>query len=222
MKKILIFLLGIIIGVLPMTITAYAHNKDVFAGSYTLNQQKNLTFRITGSAQTTLMNEEVYNGALKWNNISKNVRVSIIMETPGMPTVANAMYVYDGRGGNLSGPNLLDDYELGYTYYYDSNHNRVSHDDICAYVKIIINTETSAYNGLTNAKQAASMNFIHEVGHALMLMHPINLSAFEGHNLNGGYPYAVMNRGLPTQDWPHVSSIPTEHDKSCLTAKWGK
>ena len=228
-KRVISILSCVIAAALTMSPAAYAHNGDVFPGSYTLNQQKNLKLRISTSAQTSLMNKEVYESALKWNNISSNVHVTVIIETPGMPSIADAMGVYDGRGGNLNEPDIFEDNELGLTQFFDSNGNRITkhtESDKKSYVKILINTKSSLYDSYYNSfsikKQAASMNFIHEVGHALMLAHPIQDARLSGHTVNVGKPYAVMNKGLPNlSGLPEVSPTPSSHDTDCLKGKWG-
>ncbi len=93
-------------------------------------------------------------------------------------------------------------------------------------IKILINTNTSLYDSyydsLSVKRQAASMNFIHEVGHALMLSHPKQDARLSGHTKNVGKPYAVMNEGLPFLSVkPEVSPTPTSHDTDCLKGKWG-
>lgn len=106
-----------------MTTVVYAHNEDVNKGCYTNNQQRDLKFRITKSAQTSLMNKEVYESALNWNGISSNVHVSVIMESPGMPTISDTMYVYGSAGENVDDPHALGLRDYGITNYYDSSHN---------------------------------------------------------------------------------------------------
>lgn len=223
------FLSCVISAALAMSPAAYAHNGDVFPGSYTFNQQKNLIFRISASAQTALMNKDVYESALKWNNISSNVHVTIIMETPGMPSITDSMGVYDGKGGYYNGPDIFEDTDLGRIQFFDSNGKQISKhtdSDKISYVKILINTNSSLYDSyydsLSVKRQAASMNFIHEVGHALMLSHPKQDARLSGHTKNVGKPYAVMNEGLPFLSVkPEVSPTPTSHDTDCLKGKWG-
>lgn len=212
-KRIVSFLVCAFFAVFAAT-SVYAHTGDVLGGTYLYNSQKDLQLRITQSAQTSLMNSTVYNSALAWNNISSNVHVSVIMETPGMPTIAGTMNVY--------GSNDLADGVLGRTVPYNSSGSEVSANSNWSYVVILINTTTSFYNTLnsSSATNAAKMNFIHEVGHALKLSHPEKNTSYSGHN-KGGLPYAVMNQGYPSASYPAVSSTVEDHDKSCLKAKWG-
>lgn len=205
----------------------WTHNGDKFTGSYSLDRQKNLKFKISKSAQTALMNSEVYNSAKIWNNISSNVHITIIMETPGMPSIADCMGVYDGKGGTSYEPDVLEDSNLGLTQYYDAKGNPLDNNsNKIAFVKILINTNTPRYDQYfkdndDKKRIAASMNFIHEVGHALMLAHPTQNSLLSDHTINGR-PYAVMNKGLPNiGTLPQVSPVPTYHDKNCLIGKWG-
>lgn len=220
-KRVIAFLSCIVAGILSSAQSVYAHNGDVFKGSYVLDRQKNLKLRISMSAQTSLMNREVYESALKWNDISSNVHITVIMETPGMPSIADTMGVYDGRGGNLSEPDIFESKQLGLTRYYDSNGKRISHDGKISYAEILVNTNAAIYDKLLNKKEAASMNFVHETGHVLMLAHPVQNPALDYHKYNGGRPYAVMNQGLPTYGYPQVAPNPTSHDICCLQGKWG-
>ncbi len=218
-KRIISFLSCAAAAAVLMSSTVYAHNKDVNSGGYTNNQQKNLMFRITQSAQTSLMNKDVYESALKWNKISSNVNISIIMEVPGMPTIPNAMYVYGSKGENIDDPHVLGVDDYGLTNYFDSEHNMVyNYNNNISYVRISINIAHPVYNTLKKPSEAAAMNFTHEVGHTLMLAHPTKGAT--GHVYWNNLPYAVMNQGFPETD-KEVSPVPTEHDKQCLLYKWG-
>lgn len=222
-KRIISFLTAIAVAINFAGSIVYAHTGDIWNGKYIYNSQKDLKLRITKSAQTSLMTEEVYKSALAWNNISSNVNVSVIMETTGMPSTSGCMYVY----GNIVDGEILNENTYGKMIPYDSNGNRFKGDDEGVnmdwnYVKIIINTTTATgkFEETSNPTEAAKANFIHEVGHALKLSHPewdINLS---GHT-HLGYPYSVMNKGLPSKKREHMSYTVALHDKQCLTAKWG-
>lgn len=218
-RRMLSFISCAVASAVLMSAAVYAHNEDINKGHYTNNQQRNLKFRITQSAQTSLMDENVYKSALSWNGISSNVHVSVIMETPGMPTIADMMYVYGSKGENIDDPHVLGVKDYGLVNYYDSSHNMLeNYDTNISYVRISINIEHPDYNKLNNPSEAAAMNFTHEVGHTLMLAHPIREAP--GHVYWDYYPYAVMNQGFP-ETKIQVSPTPTEHDKQCLIHKWG-
>lgn len=211
----------IIAAVIAMSPVSYAHTGDIYSGSYTLNQQKNLKFRISMSVQNDLMNKDVYESALKWNNISSNVHVTIIMETPGMPTIGDTFGVYDGRGGNYEGADYFSNMgsTLAVTQYFDSNGNRIPVKDNklnekISYARILINVNNKNFK----TTEDAAMNFTHEVGHTLLLAHPEKGAS--GHGSYDGLPVAVMNQGLPRTS-AYVSSEPSGHDILCLMAKWG-
>ncbi len=158
------------------------------------------------------MDREVYESALNWNGISSNAHVSVVMETPGMPTISGAMNVYDSKGE-------LPEHKLDVTRYYDSNGDRIlDYSRECSYVIILINTKAPIFNEISNPVEAAGMNFTHEVGHALALAHPERDAPY--HDIDG-YPYAVINTGLPIPGYPQVSPRPTYHDENCLLYKWG-
>lgn len=201
--------------------SVYAHDGDVFAGKYINNDQKNLKLRITRSAQTSIMNSNVYNSATAWNYISSNVNVTVIMEVPGMPTISGCMYVYGNYNASLS------DQVYGLFVPFDSEGNDISGkgengaNKDWKYIKIIINTTTPAFEKHANPTLAARANFLHEVGHALKLSHPQDNVNLSGHEEYDGRPYSVMNQGLLNIYRPWLATWVTSHDKSCLQAKWG-
>lgn len=218
-KRIVSFLVCAFFAVFAAT-SVYAHAGDVFKGKYTTDIQKNMVIRVTQSAQTSFFNSYVYNGALDWNNISSNVHVSVVMEVPGMPSIADSVNVYDDKGE-------FDPYYMGRAYYYNKNGVEVENDsNSIAYSIIRMNIDSIAYDELPASQRSdgARMCFIHEVGHTLMLAHPYEGSAF-GHYYANLLPYAVMNTGLPVTradgKYDQVAWTVTDHDKSCLRGKWG-
>lgn len=201
--------------------SVYAHSGDVFKGKYLTDIQKNMKIRVTQSAQTSFFNSYVYNGALDWNDISSNVRVSVIMEMPGMPSITDSINVYgdDGEFG---------DYYMGKVRIYDKNGVETDDDDSdLLYSKIIMNTDSIAYNELPASQRSdgARMCFIHEVGHVLRLAHPDDGGSAIGHHYANLLPYAVMNTGLPVNrsdgKYDQVAWSVADHDKLCLRGKWG-
>ena len=206
--------------------SVYAHSGDVFKGKYLTDIQKSMKIRVTQSAQTSFFNSYVYNGALDWNDISGNVRVSVIMEMPGMPSITDSVNVYSDEG-------VFDEGLMGKNYHYDRNGKEVGSDDDWSYSTIKMNTDSTAYNKLPASRRSdgARMCFIHEVGHALKLAHPFDGGTAFDHDYANLLPYAVMNTGLPvifgftdTEDlkkYEQVAWTVTDHDKLCLKGKWG-
>ncbi|MCM1334164.1 MAG: hypothetical protein NC084_00815, partial [Bacteroides sp.] len=191
-------------------VSSYAHVGDYSNGTYTgTTTPKNLKFRIETSAQTELLSSDVYNAVSAWNGISSNVgSIGIAMAVPGMPTTGFCLVI--GRE--------YSDGILGQTVSRDSNGNIVSADSDWNSVSIYMNTSSTIFSGADNPTTAAKKTFIHEVGHALKLSHPINDARLSGH-IYSGLPKAVMNQGLPND---YVSSTVASHDKENLKAKWGK
>lgn len=212
-RRMLSFISCAVASAVLMSTAVYAFDtNNLLHGSYTHNQQKDLKFRISQSIQTSLFDRSVYESALNWNNISSNVHVSIIMETPGMPTIADTMGVYDGKGGNPNGENLFNSvFAFGVTQFYDSNGKVIpikkeTFYGKVEYVKILINN--SLLINKNNPAEAAAMNFSHEVGHTLMLNHPV------------GIVYSIMNNGAPEDNYL-ITTVPSDHDIDYLKYKWG-
>lgn len=196
--------------------SASAHNQDYFNGVYKGSSAPyNIKFVITESAQTSLLNSSVYQAAWAWNNISSKVgSIGIAMYTPGMPTYG-FFAVY--------GKNFDDDGTLGETIPLDASGKKVSEESDWASVKIYMNTSTSAYSGFSNKTTVAKAVFIHEVGHALKLAHPMNNKYAAGHIYCGNneyLPFAVMNQGSP--NGLERAYTVQEHDRENLIAKWGR
>lgn len=217
MKKRIISLAVALMCLTLMATTAQAHTGDYFGGKYvggSINL-KNLTLRVSSSARTALLTEEVYKSAYNWNNISSNIKISnIIMETPGMPSTSSTVMVYGADSG------FLGDAAAG-TLPYDKNGNSTSlWDSDWSYAEIYLNTDVAAYDGVDNLTLAAKKTFMHEVGHVLKLDHPLQNSTYEGH-VYDGRPYAVMNQGAPFAKGGAVAPEVAQHDKNNLIAKWG-
>lgn len=157
---------------------------------------------------------DVYKSALSWNGIADNVSVNVVKHVSGMPTSGFT----GGVQGDVYGV-ALDDYTLGTTYFYGSNGQRIETDNATAVysVLIVMNTNTSVFRNAHNPTQAAKKSFTHEVGHALMLTHPLE-GSYSGHSMSGK-PYSVMNQGLYGM-YSHIAMSPMIHDKSNLEDKW--
>lgn len=213
-KQMVSALAGVLAASVALTSTASAHTGDIWGGKYIGTNKANILLRINQSAQTSLLNwKNVYSYGYNWNNISSNVKVSMIyIEGPCVPSMADEMHVY--------GDSSLGNY-LGLTLPYDSKGNRIGYDDNWAYVRITMNTASSAFSAASNPTLAAKKTFLHEIGHALKLCHPIENSNYSGHTKANGIPIAIMNQGFPGTQSGATSSYITDHDRSCLKAKWG-
>lgn len=214
-KRIAPILMGVFVGTVALTSTASAHNEDYWQGKYIGKSGADILLRITSSAQTDLLNwVDVYSGGYSWCNISSNVNVRLAYSTAGMPALSGEMYVV----GSDLGENFL-----GVTNAYDSSGELSTSDMVKKdwnYVRITMNTNPSAFSEASNPSAAARKTFIHEVGHALKLSHPVKGSSISGHNING-LPSAIMNQRFPGKNNGATSATVTAHDKSCLKAKWG-
>lgn len=222
MKKRIISMAVAFLFITLLATTAQAHTGDYLSGGYITNKQNNLQFLIADSAQTSLLNEDVYeNSATGWNSVGANIHVSVVMRKPGMPTSGDFMYVYGDYNGTV-----IDEDEFGITCLFDSNGNPVSIGSNWAKVIIYMNT-SGIFGEASNPTEAARKTFIHEVGHALKLNHPDISIRHTGHNIpyrdtiGDTYylPVAVMNQGFP--DGIAIASNISQHDKDNLIAKWG-
>ncbi len=205
-------LLSIILILSIWTNDVFAHTGDYFTGTYTADavcNQNYLKFRVEQTAQTSLLTSTVYQSALNWSGISSNVGVGIAIYQSGMSSVG--FYFVIGR--------VYDDGTLGETVPRDANGNITSNPN-CNWkaVTIYMNTSASAFSGASNPTVAAQKTFVHEVGHALKLAHPVQNNSLLNHSYNG-LPRAIMNSGYP--DSEAVSSSITSHDIVNLRSKWG-
>lgn len=198
--------------------TASAHNGDVFGGTYIGKTNADFVLRINSSVQNDVFTyANVFRYGTDWNNYSSKVQLGLVMAGPGVPTINNQL--------NVNGVVLEDDgveFVAGRMIPYDSNGYPCSANDNWSGCIIEINVSDSVINNYkksSNGIAAARKAFIHEVGHALKLSHPYNSSSYSGHNYSG-YPIAIMNQGNPGSK-NYISGTITNHDKSCLTAKWG-
>lgn len=165
--------------------------------------------------------DDVCKYGFEWNHISSKVNVSIAYNSPGMPSLSGEMHVL--------GMYFSDERDFGGTLFYDKNGNLMDSElDSNAnldwsVIRIYMNTNEKAFKNSScrDATEAARKTFIHEVGHALKLSHPKLNSNLTGHTYYGGRPQAVMNQDYPGAYNYAVSPTVTEHDKSCLIAKWG-
>lgn len=211
-KKVFCLVISFILVMLTYKNEVRAHNYDFWRGVYATNatcQPTNMRFRITTSAQTSMLNSNVYDAGYDWNEISSNVHISnILMEIQGMPYISGFYYVY---GRSFSATN--EDGTAGQTVMY-SNGSVADVDSDWQTVAIFMNTD-NVFPNTTAAKKA----FTHEVGHALKLAHP-ECSVYAHGTRYGGYPQSIMNQGL-ANSLPYVASTIQEHDTSNLKQKWG-
>ncbi|MBO6161658.1 MAG: hypothetical protein J6O53_00205 [Eubacterium sp.] len=208
-RRVISFLVFVMIIIL-LPSSAYAHPYDIYSGTYTGTiNHTNMKFKIESSAQTSLLTSSVYNAAHGWDNVSSTVgTVGVAMAYPGMPSTGffsvNGVVYTDGT--------------LGETIPRNSSGNIVSLTSNWYSVSINMNTYSLAYYGASDETQAAKKTFIHEVGHALKLKHPVQNSALDAH-VYDGLPWAVMNQGFP--NGYNVANIVSVHDKKNLRQKWG-
>lgn len=211
--------------------TASAHTGDVIGGGYIGRTEANFVLRINSSAQTNVLNyENVYQYGYSWNDLSSNVDLGVATAGGGMPTIANQLSVNGVKILSKAGGILL-----GRAVPFDQNNNRLGEDkngdgyadtDInvdWAYsiVEMNISSDAESYyeNAVSRGINMAKLVFTHEIGHILKLAHPAQSSSYSGHTYDG-YPKAIMNKGSLANE-PCMSYTITDHDKSCLIAKWG-
>lgn len=211
-KKVFCLAISFIFVALTLKNEVRAHNCDFWSGAYASNatcQPQNMRFRITTSAQTSMLNSSVYNSGYDWNDISSSVHISnILMEIPGMPYISGFYYVY---GRSFSATN--EDGTVGQTVMY-SNGSVADVNSDWQTVSIFMNTD-NVFPNATAAKKA----FTHEIGHTLKLSHP-EWSVYAHGTTYGGYPVSIMNQGLANSS-PYVSATIKDHDKANLKQKWG-
>lgn len=216
--------------------TASAHRGDVWDGHYyivypatTVDGKPNIVFRDTAdfvlrinpSAQNDVFTySDVYQYGTDWNSTSNNVRLSVIMVNSYTPTRSNEINV---DGADL--PVNADVMTAGYTLFYNQYGEEVDANEDCVFSLIQINTSNAAldyYRSSTPAikKSFTKKTFLHEVGHALKLCHPIRDPSYSGHTYNNGYPIAIMNQGKAGY-YGYIGKKIEEHDKICVQAKWG-
>lgn len=220
--------------------TASAHADDHYKYSYyivspatsvggdltiTKRTKADFVYRINSSAITDeLTYSNVYNVATEWNGISSNVRLSVVDASNGyVPTLLNQIHINgEDSGGDYSvnGDTATIKFDSAETLFYDMDGNPAKpYESDVVYCDIVMNTWDKGSIMYHNFPEAARKTFLHEVGHSLLLSHPV-LGGYSGHTY-AGFPLAVMNQGFPG-DFPYTSSTITQHDKSCLIAKWGK
>lgn len=218
-KVLMLFLFSlfmIIITDLFVDNRAYAHNQDYLPGRYLSTSRCNQTglkLRIKESAQTTFLTSTVYSHGRDWNNKHcssgcTHVKVQDVLVVPD--SVPNLTSYYDVIGINMSASGIL-----GEVVAYDASGSVVAATANWYRIIIKMNVDSSSFNSSTTAAQKT---FIHEVGHALKLAHPVMGTSSIGH-YNSGYPVAVMNQGLPNGSY--ISSTITTHDIQNLQGKWG-
>lgn len=208
-KRIAPMITAALIAAAAVTSTASAHPYDYWSGRYIGQNDIDIRFKINTNAENDLLNwADVYSHGYDWNHISSNVNVSV---APSNISLTDGMMV-SGR--------CYEDGSLGETVPYSSSGKVVGLGSNWDYVEIFMNTDKTIFELSSNPTAAARKTFIHEVGHALKLSHPVCSIGFSEHDIDG-YPYAVMNQNYPGDKNGAVASTITNHDKSCLIAKWG-
>ena len=200
--------------------SAAAHPKDIWQGKYIGRNDARIVLRLDSSAITSFLTyDDVYKYGTDWNGISSNVNVTVINYAPGMPTVAGQMFVM-GKKLEAGALGLTVPYDSSYNIMYDSSGKEYEYHSDWSYVRIYMTTLDSSYSQVRYKTNTAKMTFIHEVGHALKLAHPIVDDDL--HDTGYGRPYAVMNQGcVDPSFFPYVTGTVDEHDKECLRYKWG-
>ena len=215
-----------------LTSTAAAHVGDFYITKYIERDTANFVLKVyekklpnDNDNDNVFTNSNVYSYYTEWNNISSKVKLSMAFAGGGMPTILNQLCVYES---DLGGERTEDEYGNvtisitgGKTYFYDREGKRVNPEwfDFIS-TQIMINNGDVAlelYKNDNYGIAAARKAFLHEVGHALLLSHPIN-GNLPGHSISG-YPKSVMNQGYPVEH-NYISTTITDHDKSNLIAKW--
>lgn len=190
----------------------YAHGGDYYSGSYDINgicNPRYIKFKVMSSAITASIPRDYYDSVYAWNGISSNVSIGRAFDAPGVPYT----------GFNFIKGIYLEGGVLGYIEPHLANGDDALPTDNWYSVSIYINKNGYSFNGALDYGEAVKKTIIHEIGHSLMLSHPIANSYFDDHCYSGGLPRAVMNQGFP--DSLAVSSTISSHDIMNLIAKWG-
>lgn len=233
-KRVIAFLTAV--AVACTSTTAYAHDSDVFGGKYSNLTEANFFVRIHSSAENDFFTfYDTYIYGEDWNGISSNVDLYVMRVGESVSTAPNQINVF---GVNPYERVSID--FLGRTVPFDKNGknilNRANDDAISeglnedwlySNIEIDISPAVADYYNATyyfNMEEIRTVTkkvFAHELGHALKLAHPVQSATHSGSKSYDGYPYAIMNNGLLDGKVCDSKTI-TDHDKSCLIAKWGK
>lgn len=209
-KRILSVIISLSAAVSALTFNTSAHTGDIYTGTYLSTSpcnQSSLGFVVYSSAQTTLLNyNDVYSKAFAWDGITDNVNIRIAMYSSGMPTST----FFSVRGEDLGNT-------YGVTAAYNADGTGANLNSDWYSVSITMNTN-GIFNNASNPAQAAAKTFIHEVGHALKLDHPLQKAGLLDHTYSGR-PIAIMNQGFP--NGTYIPTTVAKHDRYNLTAKWG-
>ena len=211
--------------------TASASGHEYWEGHYLNELQKDLCFVYLSSAVSEYFNKEIFDKIYYWNDVSSNVHVSVMSfaeyesslnaQRNRPSVVTQTPYIIGKNTSELKGA-------YGKTMLYDAKGKlRTSDEDVKANlnldwscVQIWLNTDSKVFASNPRPLDATQKVFLHEVGHALKLSHPVKDSSLEYHYIDG-YPFSVMNQGLP-YDYDRVCVMPTIHDRLNLIEKWGE
>lgn len=199
--------------------TAYAHDSDVFPGQYTTVTKADFYVRIHSSALNNVYSfDDVYMYGEEWNKTSSNVDLYVMSVGESVSIVPNQINVIGENIKSAKGGLIL-----GIIDPHDRYGKECDVSDDWGYCDVKINNTSTAQNYLfskSDPTTAARKVFLHELGHALKLAHPVQSTSHSGNNAYNGYPYAIMNDGS-LDNTVCASNTITAHDKSCVIAKWG-
>lgn len=201
-------------------LSASAHWDCVHTGHYYNNMHNDLVFYVKTDVITSSASySDISNYLGKWNGISSSVHVSTLGPVPGM---ANQNDKNTIEYGNLPGD------ITGRTIFYNSSGTTISPNSHNIH-NVKIEIDVVYLNTQDNPIQQTKKTIIHEVGHALLLYHPVNDQSLAYHNfpvlqnttppVYYWLPYSVMNQG--SVDLSHVSTTPASHDIFEMHFKWG-
>ena len=154
---------------------------------------------IQPSAVTGYLTEEVYSIATEWNGIENNIVINYYPSTYSGQYAAADLLV-SVIGSSSMGSNLGQ-------MIPDPNNFTVNWSS--ALIKI--NTTSAGTNNSECHLEDRQMNFLHELGHALKLVHP--------HENSLWHPLSIMNQGLPINKL-YIPCRPSGYDKYSLSKKW--
>ncbi len=227
-KRIIAFVAVITVALTSMTV--YAHTGEYWKKGYYNDKQKDICLVIRKSAINSLLTEEVYRtGVSFWDVISDNVNVSVEFEESSW---SHNLLIYLANQKSMVVGKTTSELRggVGYTQPYDKDGNPLE-DEIGDNsdwwgVMIQMNIDESAYSAASKPAMTAKKTYIHEVGHALKMKHPVCDPSLDLHSYGDGYPLSVMNQGIPYSyadgKGGATSEVPKYHDIINFKAKWGE
>ena len=157
---------------------------------------------IDSSAITQYLTSDVYTCATAWNDIDSNIIVKLYL-----PSHIGAYDPCDFTVAVVG--SIFDNEDYGRFYWGSGN---VNGNWTSGRIEISLNN--AKINSSTALLCDQQMNFLHELGHALKLIHP-NVSNSDWH------PISIMNPGLPSRAGDYyIPCRPSGYDKYNLNRKW--